>query len=223
MAHAAADGQGVRANEEAGRVDGRKGGLRAAQKARTHARFIDAAVTEFAELGYARTKVDDIVARSGSTRATFYLHFRSKADILRELYERVMMAFTGIYDDFGAIARNPTIEGIEAWIRTDVERWGSIRHDVAALAEGAVIDPEIRDMVEQGYDDHVKFLAAALLTAHEGLDPVDAEYTAAILYMPLMHFFERYVYGRLADPDRMISVLASAWMAVIKNAGAANQ
>ncbi|ADP83730.1 TetR/AcrR family transcriptional regulator [Pseudofrankia inefficax] len=198
-----------------------KGGLRAAQRAFTHTKFIDAAVIEFAERGYARTTVDDIVSRAGATRATFYLHFRGKADILRELYDRLMATFEGIYDEMGSIARQPTLESIRGWLRTDVARWASIRQYGAPLWEGSVIDPEIRTLVEQGYKIHIRYLAEALVAARENLALDDAEITAAILLAPLRHFFDPFVQGRLEDTERIITVLASAWMAVIKETGSA--
>ena len=208
------------ASPDGGPRRGKKGGLRAAQRAFTHARFIDAAVVEFGERGYARTTVDDIVARAGATRATFYLHFRGKVDILRELYDHMMTVFEGIYDELEAVGRNPTLAGLEAWLRMDVERWEPIRQYAAPLSDGAAIEPEIRKLVDQGYGHQIHYLATTLLAAREDLGPDDAELTATVLLMPLMHFFDRYVHGQLADSERMIAVLAAAWLAIITKAGA---
>jgi len=51
--------------------------MRAAQREFTRARLVEAAIEVFAEKGYPRTTVDDIAERAGSTRATFYLHFKT--------------------------------------------------------------------------------------------------------------------------------------------------
>lgn len=195
----------------------RKGGLRAAQRAFTRARFIESAVLEFAEKGYARTTVDDIVSRAGATRATFYLHFRTKADILVELNERVLAVFDGMFGELGAVAHDPTPAGVRAWLCRQVEAWPQARDFVAPLWDGAAIDQDIRLVVEQGYVQQVRFLAEALLTARENLRPDDAELTADILLTTLRRFFERYVRGQLEDTERMITVLTSAWIAVIKD------
>ncbi|EFC80487.1 TetR/AcrR family transcriptional regulator [Parafrankia sp. EUN1f] len=196
-----------------------KGGLRAAQRAFTHARFIDSAVIEFTERGYARTTVDDILARAGTTRATFYLHFRSKADILRELYDRVMAVFDGIYTDLDGLGCDPTVDGIRDWLRLDVERWAQVRQYAVPLAEGAVIEPEIKALVEQGYEYHIQSLARALFAGREDVKPEDAELAAVILLNPLMHFYDRYMHGRLTDTERMITLVTAAWMAIIKVPG----
>ncbi|ADP81425.1 TetR/AcrR family transcriptional regulator [Pseudofrankia inefficax] len=197
----------------------RKGSLRAAQRAFTRARFIDSAVLEFAERGYARTTIDDIVSRAGATRATFYLHFRTKTDILVELNERTLAIFDGMFGELGAIARDPTPAAVRGWFHRQVEVWPQARHLVAPLWDGAAIDQDIRVVVEQGYEQQVRILAEALLAARENLRPDDAELTAEILLTTLRRFFERYVRGQLGDPERMIAVLTSAWISVIRDAG----
>jgi AcrR family transcriptional regulator len=63
--------------------------LREAQKQFTHERLLKAAVDEFTLKGYNATTVDDIVVRAGATRATFYLHFKGKADMILELMKWV--------------------------------------------------------------------------------------------------------------------------------------
>ncbi|KPM53256.1 TetR family transcriptional regulator [Frankia sp. R43] len=194
---------------------GRRSELRVAQRAFTRARFIDAAVVAFAEHGYVRTTIDEIVQRAGATKATFYLHFRGKADILVELNGRVLEAFDGIYVDLGDLTRAPTWEGIRAWLARAVERWERVRDYVAPLWEGAVVEPEIRALTEGDYDRQVEYLAAALAAARDDLTQADAEITAAILLMPLQHFFSKFIHGQQVDIDRVLDALASAWLAII--------
>jgi AcrR family transcriptional regulator len=61
--------------------------LRAAQKQMTRQLLLDRGLELFGEKGYAATTVDDIAAAAGTTRATFYLHFPSKAELMRSLVE----------------------------------------------------------------------------------------------------------------------------------------
>lgn len=51
----------------------------------TRDHIMTAALEAFAERGYVAVTIDDIVRRAGIGRATFYLHFHSKAAVLREL------------------------------------------------------------------------------------------------------------------------------------------
>jgi AcrR family transcriptional regulator len=43
--------------------------------------LIDAALTLFAEFGYAQTRLDDVAARAGISKGTVYLYFTSKQDL----------------------------------------------------------------------------------------------------------------------------------------------
>ena len=59
--------------------------LRDQQKQLTRQRLLEAALEVFSSKGYANTTVDDVVASAGASRATFYLHFASKIDLLLEV------------------------------------------------------------------------------------------------------------------------------------------
>lgn len=196
----------------------RRGGLRAAQREFTRARFIESAITEFGARGYARTTVDDIVTRAGATRATFYLHFKSKADILLELNERVLAAFAGVYDDLATIAENPTTEHIREWLSQSVRCWAGVRDYVAPLWEGAALDPEIRELVERGDNQRLELLADALAAGPGGATMRAPEITAAILLTPLRHFFGQYIRGTPVETERVLDALSVAWTAVINAA-----
>jgi AcrR family transcriptional regulator len=56
---------------------------RAARRAETEARLIDAATTLFAAHGYAGTTLTDVAERAGLAPRTLYLRFESKAELLR--------------------------------------------------------------------------------------------------------------------------------------------
>ncbi len=56
--------------------------------AATEALLLEAALTLFAEKGYAATTVRDIIAAAGITQPTMYYYCRDKADLFRRLVER---------------------------------------------------------------------------------------------------------------------------------------
>src|SRR6476660_6410332 len=62
--------------------DGKGLSLRDEQKRMTRRRLIEGALAAFERKGYAATTIDDIVAEANASRATFYLHFKSKADVV---------------------------------------------------------------------------------------------------------------------------------------------
>src|SRR5678816_2464768 len=57
------------------------------QKRLTRRRLIEGALAAFEQKGYAATTIDDIVAEANASRATFYLHFKSKADVVLVMTE----------------------------------------------------------------------------------------------------------------------------------------
>ena len=62
--------------------------LRDQQRIFTRARLIESAIQCFGEQGYHATKIEDIVAAAGASRATFYLHFNSKLEVLTRRWPR---------------------------------------------------------------------------------------------------------------------------------------
>ena len=68
-------------------VTERSGGGREHRPERTRARLIDAAVSAFAERGYAATSVHDICARAQLSVGSFYYHFDDKASITLGIFE----------------------------------------------------------------------------------------------------------------------------------------
>lgn len=60
----------------------------------TREHITGAALEAFAERGYVAVTIDDIVRRAGIGRATFYLHFDSKAAVLRELRDARMTVWS---------------------------------------------------------------------------------------------------------------------------------
>jgi AcrR family transcriptional regulator len=59
-------------------------GIRERQRAETRERLFEAGIAEIRATGLGAAQVDRIVAAVGVSRGTFYFHFPSKADLLRE-------------------------------------------------------------------------------------------------------------------------------------------
>jgi AcrR family transcriptional regulator len=57
--------------------------LREARRAETEARLLEAATRLFVRRGYAATTLTDVAAQAGLAPRTLYLHFATKADLLR--------------------------------------------------------------------------------------------------------------------------------------------
>lgn len=64
-------------------------GTRARQRADTRERLFEAALREFAQVGFAGAQIDRIARTAGVARGTFYFHFPTKDDVLLELAQRI--------------------------------------------------------------------------------------------------------------------------------------
>ncbi len=55
----------------------------------SRAALVDAAAALFAQQSYAETSVQDVCEAAGVTKGSFYYHFRSKEEVLYEIYARM--------------------------------------------------------------------------------------------------------------------------------------
>jgi len=78
---------------------------------RTREKLVFAAMELFAKKGFDKTTVDEIVAKAGVAKGTFYLYFKSKDDLIKELAFEVMpiMAMPSLNDPYITVSF-PTLE-----------------------------------------------------------------------------------------------------------------
>jgi AcrR family transcriptional regulator len=128
---------------------------------RTRERILDAAEVEIGGRGFAEASISTITAQAKVGQGTFYLYFRSKEDVMRELVLRMGRR----------LRRHLTLSIAEANDRLDAERRGlhAFLEFVRAnpnlyrvVAEAQFVDPAV---YRRYYDDFVKSYAGALRTA----------------------------------------------------------
>jgi AcrR family transcriptional regulator len=190
--------------------------MRAAQREFTRARLVEAAIEVFAEKGYPRTTIDDIAERAGSTRATFYLHFKTKSDVLSELMARGEQHFHPIYQNLSPIiAQRPTMASVRLWLSVTMAEWKAVADLSRPVWEAASIEPEVSDILAARQDGQIAELADALRAGAPELSGPDAEVYASILLAPLTHYFQLFLRGRPYNERRVLDAMASAWMAIL--------
>jgi AcrR family transcriptional regulator len=196
-----------------------RGRMRAAQREFTRSRLIDGAVEIFAERGYAKATIDEIADRAGATRATFYLHFKSKSDLIIELIGRGEDHFHRVYQDLSPIAHSPTTATVRGWLATAMREWNTIAPFSRPVSEAASIEPEIHALLVARQKNEVAELADALRNGTPSLGVADAEVYASVLLAPLRYYFELFLRGQKFDRSRVLDVMAATWLAVIGKAG----
>lgn len=197
-----------------------RGRMRAAQREFTRTRLVDAAVAVFAERGYARATVDEIAERAGATRATFYLHFKAKSDLLLDLLDRGASHFHGVYEDLSPVAHAPTYASVRRWLAVAMHEWEAIADLARPVYEAASIEPEIHEILHARNAVQITELADALRKGAMSLSARDGEVYASILLAPLSYYFQLFLRGEKFDQRRVLDAMAEAWMAVITRATA---
>ncbi|HEY8697249.1 MAG TPA: TetR/AcrR family transcriptional regulator [Rhizomicrobium sp.] len=65
--------------------------------------ILDAALSLFAEKGFAATRMDDIASRAGVTKGTIYLYFQSKEEVFKSLVrESIGTTLSSVIENAGA-------------------------------------------------------------------------------------------------------------------------
>jgi TetR/AcrR family fatty acid metabolism transcriptional regulator len=82
-------------------------------------RILEVAAQCFAKNGFARTRIDDVAAAAGVSRALVYNHFGSKEGLAREVQDHMLEEWSAAVDR--ALADAPTCgDALAAWLRVNL-------------------------------------------------------------------------------------------------------
>jgi AcrR family transcriptional regulator len=186
--------------------------MRAAQKQRTRRMLRDAAVELFASKGYAATTIDDITTAIGASRATFYLHYESKARIVIEVYEEEIMPETlefyrrlDAYEELGE-------EQMRDWL-DDAIGFYERHHEVLVFADEAYsVEPNLEELSPPSLLDRCAEAMPRYLLQHRGRARNQAQLRLELLILQTSMFARLWVAGRWpAKRDLVVDVLIDLW------------
>jgi AcrR family transcriptional regulator len=120
------------------------GTLREEGRRRTRRRLADAALELFGEIGYAAATADGIARRAEAGRATFYLHFASKVEVVLELMERVDAEVAATWAALDAL-EDPSHADVRAWVEETVTFWSRNRVIIEASEQALDIERRVAD------------------------------------------------------------------------------
>jgi len=82
-------------------------------------RILEVAAQCFAKQGFARTRIEEVAAAAGVSRALVYNHFRSKEELARAVQEHMLEEWSAAVDR--ALADAPTCsDALAAWLRVNL-------------------------------------------------------------------------------------------------------
>ncbi len=117
----------------------------------------NAARKTFYEKGFFASSVEEIAERAGVSRATVYLYFRSKDEMLFALMRQDLEFQLGLFEELTAM-RRPTRASLRRWLVAFRGALDTRRASLNLFWAGASIDPDYMTSVETHRDNIVAVL-----------------------------------------------------------------
>ncbi|MGF6883537.1 AcrR family transcriptional regulator [Nocardia sp. GP40] len=195
-----------------------RGSLREEQKRLTRLRIIDAARELFVTQGYSGVRVDDIAAAVGCSRATFYLHFTGKTEVLRAIAEQgTLPTVRDFYADLDRVLVTGSREEFDAWMARAIAWFVENKDLLPAWDEATALEPEFREVAREGImtlaDGMPQYLAR---WPHERRD--EARLRIELLVAQLERFFTRWAMQGTIDVTaaQAAEVLTDIWFPALQ-------
>ena len=193
---------------------GKGGSLRDEQKRLTRRLLIEGAVTSFERKGYAATTIEDIVAEANASRATFYLHFKSKADVVLVVARTLGRRWRELYLELTSGGR-PSRQGLHEWIDSMVDNYATNRGSLKALDQAEAIEPEIAAVRLANHEESIAVIAASI-RRWCGCGEEDAHVRAALLLAQIDGFLHFWIVDGIPfDRERAVGTLTDLWVSML--------
>lgn len=189
--------------------------VQAAHREVTRRLLADAAKRAFRARGYAQTTVDQIAEEAGASRATFYLHFRTKADVLDDLLAEATASFEGSYAPLVDALQRRDREATLAWVREAMKGWSSIEDTMRPIYEAANADTQTYQRLFPDDLPGMAAMADELVAGGIVADGAQGGFYAIVLYAPLLHLFRTHLRGEAFDHELAARVIADSWVDIV--------
>ena len=165
--------------------------LQERQKQKSRDSILQAARAVLAEKSYAAMAIEDVIARAGVSRATFYKHFDSKFAIGRELHNEFAPRLSAVYDALLAYD-DPTEAELIDWIKQVVALYRENRDLIVTFAHMLAIEPAFHPIMIGIIRDTelrwAKRIPAFRLTGLSGTEAMRAHIESRLLLRQLNDF-----------------------------------
>jgi len=186
--------------------------LRAEQRAYTQRRLTEAGLQVFHEHGYTQASIDQVVTAAGASRATFYLHFKSKAQLMERVITARQSDLMGTYDRFAEIHSRSQLR---EWL-SDVLAFASADRGryINVLSQAALAEKSIARMQDKIFDDYTDAIMAG-----RSLSPRQEE-RARVRVRLLILQLERLIFmwlvrGWNPEHEELVDALTDSWVGML--------
>lgn len=198
----------------------RRPSLREEQKRFTRARLVEAALEVFERTGYAAATIEEITNAAGASRATFYLHFKSKADIVQELQTGALREESdGIYESLWALP-DPSWDEVREFVASTLTFWDRHRVPIEVINQAVHIDHERVGKTMATMITHTARILGDYLHDVRGVEAETAYLRAILLIAQLdrFHFFWNLPSVEL-DREHVLDTIADIWWSAFQPDG----
>ena len=174
----------------------KRASLRTQQRAFTRARFIDAGLEVFAEVGFHNATIDMITERAGANRSTFYLHFKDKTSLMLAAHERVGPERKATIGMINAM-EDPDFREFRAWMGRLARDWEEDQRLYEAVMQAQLTEPSVAKKI---YEVVCKELNG-YLSRFQGRPREEAEYRVMMFLMQFEMYFYTTICGSGEEPS----------------------
>lgn len=192
--------------------------LRDEQKRQTRLKMLMTSKDLFVDRGYAAVTIDDIASAVGCSRATFYLHFTSKMDVLQHISAETMeQRATAVYADLDEVLESGDRAEFTAWVGRALGWFEKNRDILPAWDEAVALEPDFKDIAKTA----IYLLPSAMpkYLARWGEErQAEARLRIELLASQLERFFTRWaVQGTIEfSGDEAAAVLGDIWFPALQ-------
>ena len=199
---------------------GARSTLREAQKEFTRRTLVESARVAFERHGYVDVTVDDIVDGAGASRATFYLYFNNKADVLMAVGEPIGDEYSILMSRLSHVEAR-TVEGLAQWLDWYVDFYEKHRLLLKAVAQAQVIDPVVVQQARKGVEASLEVWRQNGMLEYQDSDNIDEVRLRAVLFNAQVdRFMQLWILeGWEFERQSVIWELAQQWHAVLQPRG----
>jgi AcrR family transcriptional regulator len=191
--------------------------MREQQRAFTRRRLMEVAQQLFSARGYPDTTVDDIARAAGASRATFYLHFKSKSELMTALIDAMAPIAVQTYHvlDEQLAADGPQLPGrLREWLAQWLDRWTDGAQSSHAGMQAAMLEPEVETHHLRLSEALVDGLTGYFDRLPAGERPAARE-RALVLEIMTQRIFALASRSKLPiSRDRLLDILVEFWLQV---------
>jgi AcrR family transcriptional regulator len=187
--------------------------LRDAHRKLTRDRLVDAAFELFGERGYDATNAEQIAKLAGTSRATFYLYFKSKAEVALELQARTEAEVIDTYAALDGLVGS-TRADVRRWIELALEVWERDRLRLAAMEQALAVEQRVADRWFEIINHAIDRMPRALAVRGERPEVARLRLLTLVFQLDRSMYFH-VVRSEPLDRDVLVDVLADQWWAVL--------